>query len=133
MRGESFREALMRSRYTAYCLGKLDYVLATYVLEQRNGLTTQALSDGASGTEWKRLEVLGTKVSGNTGEVEFKAFYLHQKRPHVMHELSQFELEDTQWKYRDGVFGPDNGPLKLSRNQACICGSSKKSKRCCLR
>lgn len=89
-------EALMRSRYTAYKKDNLAYIAKTQkaALESRSGAKIH----------WLKLEIVCTSLSadGQRGEVEFKAYYQHRGTKHVLHEVSQFSLENNQWLYVEG-------------------------------
>lgn len=120
-------EQLMRSRYTAYCLKKFDYVLATYATEQRAKHSIDSLKQGAILTHWLALVVHDSTPSS----VNFSAYYSEQKKLYCLKETSQFVQENTKWRYVTGD-SEQTGPLTLSRNAECFCGSAKKLKRCCL-
>ena len=96
-------EELMRSRYSAYAVGDMDYVWRTWHPRTR----PEALSP--SGETWTRLEILDT-VAGhhgdNEGEVEFLAHYLRNRRSGTLHERSHFAVRARRWLYVDGeLFG----------------------------
>lgn len=121
----------MRSRYSAYVTGKFDYVLDTYATEKKVGLTASALSEGEEETQWISLRIEDTLTCENEGYVTFLAVYKHANEFFKLHEKSRFIVENGKWRYIDGEFLADNGAFKPSRNDACICGSTKKFKRCC--
>lgn len=138
-------EALMRSRYSAYVLGDYPYILATYATAPRQQLTVQALAESAADTRWLGLTVLAaspittapTTPSQNNsqclqGEVEFKVFYVENKRLYCLHERSVFIQESGYWRYLDGTMGDANGEVPIKCNDKCVCGSNKKYKQCCL-
>ena len=89
-------EALMRSRYSAYVLGLIDYLLATW-----HPSTSPGELD-LSSVKWLGLEVRHTQTTGNAGVVEFVARYREGGRGHRLHELSRFVREDGRWNYIDG-------------------------------
>lgn len=96
-------EELMRSRYSAYAVGNLDYVWRTWHPRTR----PDALS--ASDEVWTGLEILDT-VAGQQGdedgEVEFRAHYRRNRRSGTLHERSHFAVRARQWLYVDGeLFG----------------------------
>lgn len=124
-------EALMRSRYTAYVIENYPYILQTYASKQRASLNVSQLADSALDTQWLRLQVLAHHPKQNTAQVEFKAFYQVDGRYYVMHELSDFVLEDGHWCYTTGVIQKDSGEFSPERNSQCLCGSGKKFKKCC--
>jgi len=95
-------EALMRSRYSAYALGLIDYLLATW-----HGSTAPGELELAP-VKWLGLEVRHAQTSGDAGVVEFvarcrQAFTGKAER---MHEISRFVREgvgaDARWYYIDG-------------------------------
>lgn len=93
----------MRSRYSAYALGRVDYLLATWHPDTRPDELD--LGDPAA-TRWLGLEV---KRHGLTGPdhaiVEFVARYRTGGGPAVrLHEISRFVREDGRWYYVDGTF-----------------------------
>ncbi|MGJ8680925.1 YchJ family protein [Paraglaciecola sp.] len=124
-------EALMRSRFSAYVLEDFDYILKTYGKEQRKDLTSLTLQKSAEGTQWLSLDVIQHVANDYTAQVEFKAYYKVDKLFYVMHELSDFELEDNQWYYTTGTMLEGTGEIKPQRNDPCPCGSRKKFKKCC--
>ncbi|MFW6346290.1 MAG: YchJ family protein [Halomonas sp.] len=117
-------EALMRSRYTAFALGLVDYLLATWHPETR---PAELSVDDA--TRWLRLEVRESGEAGDSGQVHFRAIFREGQRFGVLEEASRFCRERGRWFYRDGT--PAVSRLKPGRNEACPCGSGRKFKACC--
>jgi SEC-C motif-containing protein len=97
-------EALMRSRYSAYVLGLIDYLLATWHPSTSPGeLELQPV-------KWLGLEVRQAEASGDAGVVEFVARCRNSLgRAERMHELSRFVREGGRWYYIDGEFPSDAG------------------------
>ena len=95
-------EALMRSRYAAYVLGLLDYLLATWHPSTAPGdLELPPL-------KWLGLEVRTSEASGDAGVVEFVARYRDSSgKAERLHETSRFVREAGQWLYIDGVFAEE--------------------------
>lgn len=98
-------EALMRSRYSAYVLGREDYLLASWHPETRPaelGLAAEAASGQAP--RWLGLEIRQTaQQDACHATVEFVARYRIAGRGQRLHELSRFErLDDGRWVYVDG-------------------------------
>lgn len=93
-------EALMRSRYCAYVLGREAYLLAT-----RHPATKPA---SLRLVEEPRPKWLGLEVKRHERQdsdhaiVEFLARYKVNGRAHRMHEVSRFVREDGRWFYVDG-------------------------------
>jgi SEC-C motif domain protein len=96
-------EELMRSRYSAYAVGDLDYVWRTWHPRTRpDGLTP-------SDEVWTGLEILNTaegREGDQEGVVEFRAHYLQNRRSGTLHERSHFAVRARRWFYVDGeLFG----------------------------
>ena len=90
-------EALMRSRYSAYVLGLIDYLLATWHPSTAPGELE------LSPVKWLGLEVLHAQSSGDAGVVEFVARLRDGSgRAQRMHETSRFVREAGRWYYIDG-------------------------------
>jgi SEC-C motif-containing protein len=92
-------EALMRSRYSAYVLGREDYLLYTWHASTRPA--SLGLADEAA-TKWLGLEVKRHESSGDAAIVEFVARYKVGGRAHRLHETSRFIHEGGKWFYVDG-------------------------------
>ena len=93
-------EALMRSRYSAYVLGLIDYLLATWHPSTAPG--ELALSP----VKWLGLEVLHAQSAADAGIVEFVARLRDGSgRAQRMHETSRFVREAGRWFYIDGGDG----------------------------
>jgi SEC-C motif-containing protein len=89
-------EALMRSRYSAYVLGLIDYLLATWHPSTSPGELE------LSPVKWLGLEVRYAQATGDAGVVEFVARYRDSGRGGRMHEVSRFVREHGCWLYIDG-------------------------------
>lgn len=103
-RGPSFLQApdapsLMRSRYSAFVLDELDYLLATW-----HGSTRPAsLERNPLGLKWLGLEVRHCQVQDdNHATVEFVARSRYAGKASRLHEVSRFVREDGRWFYVDG-------------------------------
>lgn len=130
-------EQLMRSRYVAYTLSKMDYILSTHDEETRDELDMNIANEWASKSTWLGLEVVSTEAGGekdDNGLVEFKARYRVDGKRQQHHELSEFVKREGEWFYHDGK-APKIAQIrntdKIGRNDFCICGSGKKYKKCC--
>ncbi len=91
----------MRSRYTAYTQGRIDYIEKTMcgeALQDFNRAASQQWSEQAS---WQRLEVVRAFAdkSDNVGFVEFIAYYDYNGNAERLHEVSRFERIDGIWYY----------------------------------
>ncbi len=119
-------EKLMRSRYSAFQLGLIDYLLETLHPSKRHPGEREALQESISGTKWLGLKIIDHKEANNLAEVQFAAFY-EDDPVGQLHERSRFTREAGRWFYHDGLFLP---PIKLGRNESCFCGSGRKFKQC---
>ena len=94
-------ESLMRSRYSAFVLGREAYLRATWHVRQR---PDDVAPD--PGTKWLGLDVRRhALVDADHAEVEFVARYrpATASGPAVrIHERSRFERVDGRWYYVDG-------------------------------
>ncbi|QPG04453.1 YchJ family protein [Salinimonas marina] len=125
----STAEALMRSRFTAYCLQKYQYIVDTYSADERAGLIAEDIAKSAADTRWFALNINETNTAAQT--VEFSAFFFEKNKTGKLHETSEFVLENNQWRYRSGTIHNDSGMMKIGRNDPCPCLSNKKFKQCC--
>ncbi len=112
--------ALMRSRYTAYVRGAIDYLVATHDASTRETIDVPAVTRWSRDTIWQGLEI----VASDEATVEFIARGITAGRPFVQRERSQFRFTGGRWFYVGVAGGPPG------RNEACPCGSGKKYKRC---
>jgi len=95
-------EALMRSRFTAYVRGDLDYLVDTDFHEV-DVEATKAWMQSARFTKLEILKVIKGKALDKKGRVEFKAHYTEEGEERVHHELSDFEKYKGKWYYSGGL------------------------------
>ncbi|WP_286239665.1 YchJ family protein [Neptuniibacter halophilus] len=98
-------EALMRSRYTAFALGAIDYLVDTTAPEKRGKDDAELLADQVKYTNWVGLTILSTEQgqpSDQTGSVEFEAHFETEDQRGVLHEKSNFRKDEGFWVYVDG-------------------------------
>lgn len=103
-------EALMRSRYTAYVLGREDYLRQTWHPDSRPGSL-----DLDPQQNWLGLKVLRTEQGGENddeGIVEFVARFKVAGRGQRLHEISRFVRADERWLYLDGERGATDASRK---------------------
>ncbi|MBN1648430.1 MAG: YchJ family protein [Spirochaetales bacterium] len=130
-------EALMRSRYTAYVKGNIDYIVETHTPKKRDTLSVEDTRDWATQSKWLGLTIISTEAGGvndSGGTVEFTAKYELSGKINDHHEKSTFEKINGTWYFCEGkVFHTTivNAGPKISRNAPCPCGSGKKYKHCC--
>ncbi|WP_298017778.1 YchJ family metal-binding protein [uncultured Castellaniella sp.] len=93
-------QALMRSRYSAYVLDEIDYLLQTW----HPGTRPAALAPNEPGTKWLGLEVRRhDRQDADHETVEFVARVRVGGRASRLHETSRFVREEGRWLYVDGV------------------------------
>ncbi|MDQ7968302.1 MAG: YchJ family metal-binding protein [Oxalicibacterium faecigallinarum] len=108
-------EKLMRSRYSAYVLGHMPYVHASWHASTRP-LLDELVHD--HGMRWLGLDVKKFVPDGNEATVEFVARSKVDGRAHRLHEVSRFVREDGRWFYIDGVFPAEQGRNNQKDKQA---------------
>ncbi|TKC10405.1 YchJ family protein [Pedobacter polaris] len=96
----STAEALMRSRYSAYALHLIAYLIDTTHPSTRHLHQKGAIRDWATNNIWLKLEI----CSANGCTVEFKAYYENNKQLHIHHERSTFSCEEERWYYVSGEY-----------------------------
>lgn len=93
-------EALMRSRYTAYALGREDYLLATLHHSTRPA-SLELASEPHS--KWLGLEVRRhEQLKPDDAVVEFVARHKMSGRTDRLHEISRSVREAGRWFYVNG-------------------------------
>ena len=120
-------EQLMRSRYSAFVVNDIDYLIATSHPRKREDDDELILKKTIAETQWLGLKVIKHFQNNNSATVEFSAFYQGDSTIEQLHEKSRFLYENKHWFYLDGEVLP---AIKLSRNDLCFCGSGKKVKKC---
>lgn len=122
-------EALMRSRYSAYVLGNIDYLVATTLPAQQAGVNRQALSDWSLQSKWLGLTVEVVEPATDDyghAKVTFSVCWEDAEGPQSYRECSVFVWRDGRWYFIDpGI------PLAAKRNDPCPCASGGKFKKCC--
>ena len=94
-------EKLMRSRYSAYIMADINYLIETTHISQRVYLSEKELEQWAKTNRWQRLEI----IKSDTFSVEFKAYFQDKNgKKQIHHEKSSFVFENDSWYYVDGVF-----------------------------
>ena len=122
----------MRSRYSAYVRGAIDYVVATHDAATRGTIDVEAATRWSHGTVWQGLEIVGTErgtEADDTSVVEFIARGITAGVPFAQQERSRFSRIDGRWYYIDGV-ARAKATATTGRNEPCPCGSGKKFKKC---
>ena len=91
----------MRSRYSAYVMAAVDYLIDTTHVSLRANLVKKEIEQWAKTNNWLRLEI----IYSDTFIVEFKAYFRDRNgKKQVHHEKSTFVFENGSWYYVDGAF-----------------------------
>lgn len=89
-------EQLMRSRYSAFVLAKIDYLQISHHTSTRpSKKEKKEILKWTKSVDWLRLEVLNTTID----TVEFKAFFMENGKIDVIYENSSFIKEKNYWVY----------------------------------
>ncbi len=99
-------EALMRSRYTAFTMARVDYLMKSHHPKSRPVKEREAMRKWAQSVKWMGLVILDTTAGNETdskGYVTFRAMYLENHQLQQIHERSLFERLNGQWVYVSGV------------------------------
>ena len=93
-------QRLMRSRYTAFVVGDVPYLLATW-----HPSTRPAALELDPGISWRSLEIVRSERGGpldREGVVEFSARYRADGERGVQREVSRF-VRDDRWRYVEAI------------------------------
>jgi SEC-C motif-containing protein len=132
-------EALMRSRYTAYVLGKIDYLHDSLAPEARYDFDSKSVTHWSTQSQWLGLEILSTEEGApgdERGFVEFAADFIldGNRTTHRERSLFRFDHDVQRWYFVEEA-NRKSAPIvkgaQPGRNDPCPCGSGKKYKKCC--
>ncbi|MFY9627630.1 MAG: YchJ family protein [Methylocystis sp.] len=132
-------EALMRARYSAFALGKIDFLLDSLAPESRYDFDRKAVAHWSSQSQWQGLDIISAEqgqAGDKQGFVEFVAHFVMdgETRAHRERSLFRFDEADGRWYF---VEEANRKPAPIvkgdqpGRNDPCPCGSGKKYKKCC--
>jgi SEC-C motif domain protein len=130
-------EALMRSRYAAYVLGEIDYIIGSHDPETVEEVDRENAELWSKSSEWQGLEIVKCEDGGaadEKGTVEFIARFKMKGFGQIHHELATFRKHDGRWVFSDAkelAPPPQVNAPRVGRNDPCTCGSGKKFKKCC--
>ena len=89
---------LMKSRFTAFAIGKIDYIIKTSTF-QNDFDDLKSFSDSC---EFKKLEILEFIDGNNNAYVTFKATLFCEDNDNSFTEKSKFIKKDDKWYYESG-------------------------------
>lgn len=134
---------LMRSRYTAYATGAIDWVIASNHADSRESIDREEIERWSQQSTWLGLTISDTSISDDDpdeGWVTFRVKYRLDGTLHTHREKSRFVREGDAWFFHtafdDAEEQPElvpvtSGAPEAGRNDPCPCGSGAKFKRCC--
>lgn len=134
-------EDLLRSRYTAFTRGDIDYIFNTHHSKTRGEIKRDEIEEWSRESEWKGLQIVQKEAGTSTdekGTLVFCARYEDAEgKPQEHWEQALFEKEGVYWRFLDAR-GIQTGTYrredpKIGRNDPCPCGSGKKFKKCCVK
>ena len=100
--------ALMRSRYSAYALQNVSYIMRTTDSANPSWQVDQAkwgeeILHFCQNTEFQKLEILDFSDGTDTATVTFIAHLRQDKKPFQLKEKSLFVKKGPQWLYKEGI------------------------------
>ncbi len=130
-------EELLRSRYSAYAVVNMDYILETTSETQKKLFDVETNKRWAEESTWERLQIVSSKENADEGicSIEFIAHYSNDGTEQKHHENAEFKKYGERWFF-DGGEAIKTKPYirktpKIGLNSKCKCGSGKKFKKCC--
>lgn len=99
-------EELMRSRYTAFTKGKVDYILNTHQKKTRPLKERTKMQKWMNSVEWLGLSIVKTEngfIDDDHGLVEYRAIFIEDGYTEAIHEKSIFVKENGKWFYVSGT------------------------------
>lgn len=101
----STAEALMRSRYTAYSLADINYLMRSHHSKTRPLKDKKNIKKWTQSIKWMGLTIVNTEEgtkNDDYGTVEFIAIYIENGKLNQIHEKSLFKKENNLWVYVNG-------------------------------
>lgn len=99
-------EQLMRSRYTAFTLANVDYLMRSHHSKSRPTRDRKQILAWAKSVKWMGLTIIRTELGqldDSIGFVEFRAMFIEDGQLSQIHENSRFERESGKWVYHSAV------------------------------
>src|ERR1041385_1602146 len=94
-------EELLRSRYTAFTRGDIDYILSTHHSKTRGEVKREEVEEWSKQSEWHSLKIVetqGGKEGDQEGWVAFCAEYSAQGKRQEHWEQAVFQRENGHWR-----------------------------------
>ena len=97
-------EQLMRSRYSAFVLDNMNFLKLSHATISVNSFDFKSVSKWTKKVNWLKLDILsinnGEEFDDN-GYVEFKAYFLENRKVDFIHGKSRFIKQANHWVYLD--------------------------------
>lgn len=95
---------LMKSRYTAYVLGDVDYLMLSHHSSTRPISEKEEILNWTESVQWVGLEIVEARATlTDEGFVTFKAHFIENGVNNTIFEKSRFIKENNHWTYVDGI------------------------------
>ena len=99
-------EELMRSRYSAYVIVAVEYLIRSTHPSSRKFYKAEEIENWAKSSRWQKLEIISKsdgEAKDKKGTVEFKAYFIDENgQAQIHHEHSNFRKELGKWFFVDG-------------------------------
>ncbi|MEZ4232594.1 MAG: YchJ family protein [Polyangiaceae bacterium] len=121
-------EALMRSRYSAFAKGNVDYILSSHDPETVEEVVREEVEVWSRESEWMGLEILRTEAGGpddDEGVVDFVAKYKLKGLTTQHRERAEFRKLEGKWVFVDG----NDIPVEAKAKPAAKWVGGKKNKK----
>jgi SEC-C motif-containing protein len=99
-------EQLMRSRYTAFTMAHVDYLMKSHHPKTRPIKEKKNMKRWAQSVQWIGLKIMNIEKGGPSdtkGTVTFKALFIENGKPDQIYETSYFEKLNNYWVYVNGT------------------------------
>ena len=97
-------EALMRSRYSAFVFGLVDYLVKTTHPNYRYKGLEKEIASRCKTVAWRHLKIISTwqgDIHDVVGKVFFEATFVQEGKEGIHQEHSRFKRFKHQWMYTD--------------------------------
>ncbi len=99
-------EQLMRSRYSAYVVADINYLMNSHHPKTRPTKERKSILKWSKSVNWLGLEIISKQKGGINdieGFVEFNALYMENGKIESIHENSYFVKKNNKWYYKSGI------------------------------
>ncbi len=99
-------EQLMRSRYTAFVVANVNYLMNSHHPKTRPSKERKNILKWTKSVTWINLEIVSKhkgQENDTDGCVEFKALFMENGKIEYIHENSYFVKENNKWYYKSGI------------------------------